>query len=822
MTTVLYRESTQQITVEQYVSTLPYEIMPLKENFFTNIFDNENIKRIFKGSETAPLTKEEIRDTLQEYRKTFVKFKNKEMPYDMTKGDKSLKTNVIQKEIFNYLLNYRLFELYSTPEDIASAKIQLKTNAGQRDVNDATSADKMKFKTEIKNLEGIATPTEAQKGELKTKRLELDTLEKNEALATNRTLYILPKIYAPTNQPVGTNLNINIIEPFKKYYSDILNSNNENIFFLSVFSINNEDLETFKSRMDQDFINLTEKIKIKGRDEKTAYNKIIYYINNTTDKLFYTDFFKRVLKKEFIAELNTRLKNFCIGRIGSQQLRLYTTPYYNQIENLKSEMVVRNLKASHNVPVLTDNLFKLAIQLLVDSIKDCYLSYTDAKFRKSLSENVNINTFNIYSRLENLDDSDPTNTVVASNDYYYLFLEKGHDPRIGKFQVSNEAKQQYFFVVDRQKGVFKKWKSALDKDGNHVEFQKDISGTWSEEFKKYKAIYNPGANAKLDDNPDDDLLDIEQEQEDTLEKTDRNDIRILVQIRYNFGQIQFKNIQEKINTQFTGNVIQFHKIVRLYEMYDWFKYNSIDRTFDRTKSEISYYSDTIFDKPSLIAFLKSENKWTDKTRISLEFLKLNSDVAQLKKYSDFIYDNYRGNVNQNVNLNSDDTNFEEKIKKSIIEILFDKNGLIYIKPTNTVAEKEKEKADADNYKILSYNYVSINKKTVDQDIRKYFNRNSQEEGNRLKNRGKNIKELTSVSKQYKKTVGVVIVQITRDVVGDSTNLLIKAECKKRTKRIKSKIQKAFDFVFQGGKTMPLNKKRKTRTKSKRSKKYYRT
>jgi hypothetical protein len=128
-----------------------------------------------------------------------------------------------------------------------------------------------------------------------------------------------------------------------------------------------------------------------------------------------------------------------------QTIDLYTTPYYNDIEKLKSEMIIRNLRSAHPLPVLNDNLFKLAVQLLVDSIRDCYLSYTDAKFRKSLSENVNINTFNIYSRLENLDDSDPTNTLVASNDYYYIFLEPGHDPRVGKFQVSNEAKQQYFY-----------------------------------------------------------------------------------------------------------------------------------------------------------------------------------------------------------------------------------------------------------------------------------------------------------------------------------------------------------------------------------------
>jgi hypothetical protein len=238
----------------------------------------------------------------------------------------------------------------------------------------------------------------------------------------------------------------------------------------------------------------------------------------------------------------------------------------------------------------------------------------------------------------------------------------------------------------------------------------------------------------------------------------------------------------------------------------------IDRTFDKKYSAINFYADTIFDKESLKGFLKSENKLTDKTRLSLEFLKINIDPIQLKKYSDFIYDNYKSNVN----LNLKDETFEEKIKRGIIDIVFEKNGLIYIKSSNKIAEKEKEEADKDNYKIINCKYSPIIKKTLQKDIDNYFNKNGKEEENQLKNEQKNKKEIINICKQDKKTCGFAIVQITRDVLGDSMQLMLSAECKKRTQRIKSKLRQAFDYVFQGGMTKNIRyKKGKTR-------KYYRT
>ena len=407
--------------------------------------------------------------------------------------------------------------------------------------------------------------------------------------------------------------------------------------------------------------------------------------------------------------------------------------------------------------------------------------------------------------------------------------------------VSNVSKNQYFFVLDITEGIFKKWASAVYeyknpdtkipynkttheleyndtdktvivktkslpsqtvktyKDGEIIKFEIDVPFTWSDEYKKYKKKYNPTKSSEQDDVP-------LEKSKFTDEKT-KDTKRTLIQVRYNYGQIQFKNIQSKLNSPYNG-VLKFETIDRDYEKYDWFTFNTIDRSLEPKKS-INYYADTIFDTESLREYLKSENRLTEKTRLAYEFLKMNYNIPELKKYADFIYDNFKRNINLNLN----DTTFVEKIKRSIVDLVFEKNGLIYVKKTNIVAQREKEKADADNYKIVNCNYVSIRSGSVESEIAKYFSRNDSEEKRYLKDKNKNFKEIKNLlNKQDKKTGGFAVVQITRDVISDSSRLLIASECKKRTRRIKGKVKQAMNFFLEGGRTR----------KRKHTKKYYRT
>jgi len=853
------RGSNQEITVEQYGSTLPYEMMQLKEMFFQNIAGNDNIKRIINPALVEPITAKNISDALKKYRDEFNKKKNKQIVYDGT-----LNNDIINREILYNLLQYRFSELYNSPEEIVNAKSALmkETDRGKvKMTKDDIIAEKSKLKGDIKTVEGTSPLNEDN---LKTAQKGLVDFENNEKISENRTLYILPTIYSTSNQSINTYLHKDIKEPYRTYYADIFNSANNNIFFLPVRSLNEETIDAFKSRIDQELIKLADNIKNRGREETTAYNKIIYFIDNPTDKNMFTGFFTKPVKKEYAKELNSKLKNFFVTRIERQLLRLNNNIFFSDIKALKSDTIIRNLrnvrKASYIID-LNDNVFKSAIEMLLESLKNCYLSYTDEEARKSLTENQNVNKFDIYLRLENLDDTVPINSIVASNEYFYLFLENKKLPRVGYFEVSNLSKNQYFFVLDRTKGQFKKWKSAVFTDstkakidqvfkkgsdgkptvtqkylvedengviniktanggeptliksykyGDMIDFNKDEDWTWSDEYTRY------ATDKKSNDEEDED------EDEDPVEeeKSDKNVSRILIEVRYNLGQIQFQNIQNSLTDDFNNNVIKFLTTARPYEQYQWFNFNTIDRTFDKSKTSINYYSDTLFDKASLTAFLKSENKLPEKPRYALEFLKLNNNLPDLKKYSNFIFDNFKSNINKNVN----DRTFQDRIKENILDIVFDKGGLIYIKPINIVSEKEKEQASADNYKILNYKYVNVrsveDSKAVDNEINNYFTKNSAEEAKKLKDKNKNINEVKTVFKQNKHTGAFAIVQITRDLTGDTSNLLLAAECKNRSRRIQTKLQSIIGSIV-GGKPKRRTKRKRKITR-KRIKKYYRT
>ena len=846
------RESNQEITVEQYVSTLPYETMPLKQNFFSTIANNEYIKKIFPDTTDPTFTSDYIANVLNNYRGEFINLKNKQIDYNGTYPN-----DILKKEMFNYLLQYRFFELYNSPEDIVASKNALFTGTGQdrkKMTKDEITAKKGELNKQINNT--------TTSGQLATLKQQLYQLESNEKVSENKTLYILPTIQNASNDSITSNLNKDLREPYKKFYSNIFKSTPDNIFFLPIFSLNGEDLDTFKSRIDQELVNLTNKIKAKGKDDNTAYNKIIYFVNNNTDKYLYTGFFKLTLKKDFISELNNKLKNFFVTRIERQSLRLNNNIFFNDIKNLKADVIIRNLNATKKYKddsskELNDSIFKNALESLVESLKNCYLSYTNDDFRKSLSENQNINKFDIYIRLENLDDAVPMNTIVASNEYFYLFLEAKKLPKIGYFEVSNVSKNQYFFVVDKSKGIFKKWKSAVctpgiiskinafiddktknpkykatentDKDGiaiklkndkdyanykygDMIKFNKDEDWTWSDEYTKY-------AMGKPNDEEEDD----EEETTEGEVITDKNVKRILIEIRYNYGQIQFKNIQQSLQGDYNGK-IQFVTVSRSYEQYQWFNFNIIDRIFDKSKTSVNYYSDTIFDKASLIAFLKSENKLPDKPRLALEFLKLNNDIANLKKYANYIFDNFKANINSNK-----DPNFENRIKQGIADLVFEKGGLIYVSSRYAVAEKEKEKVDANNYKILDYKYTNVQTaepNIMKQEINKYFSKNNAEEGKKLKDLNKNLNEVRSLFTQDKHTGAFAIIQITRDLTGDTSKLLLTAECRKLSKRIKTKFQNIITSIV-GGRTKGkkqkkrIKKTRKRQRKIRQTKPYYR-
>ena len=761
--------STKSITVESYTSTLPYEMMPITEDVFSNLSTNKYIKYIFDDPIDKKILIKKINNSID----AFVEKKN----YQITYG--KLYDGVMNKEILLYLLKNRIYEVYCTPEEIRTAIV----NKKKYENPDTTPEDKEALSSVVKNTSGIAL---------------------------NKTLYLLPNIKnVKDSSTISFNLNKDLSTAYNTYYTQLFSSQPDNIYFLNVLSLENEDLDEFKSRLKQELYLLEEKIKEKAQvvmgREDNAYTKIIYFVDN--ERSFNINYFNNglKLKKEFMNELNTQLNAFFIKNIGNQRLSKSGNESLlknSDVTNLKTDIVLKGLKGFYKSDPekskLNETGFKNALDMLILAFQQAYRRYTEKGFKQSLSQTVNLNKFIIYSRFDNLDSAINTNELTPSREFLYFFLEMGHIPKVGYFQLSNQTKNEYFFVVDSIAN--KRWK------------EED-----AELYEKYKKELKPTdeyAARELDDISGNAVRETEALQKQIEGPESR---RVLIQIRYNYGAIEFKNVESR-NIKFTGNRILFYKIKRDYEFYRPFKFNMIDRVFDAKLGAIDYYEDVIFDKKSLQAYLESEKKYNDKTRLSVEFLKINSNIGELKKYTDFIYDKFK----QNVNTNLKNKLFEEKVKKGIVDILFEKNGLVYIRNTNIKTEKEKEKTTSDNYKIINYKYESI-VKGEDGDVKQekiksqltyYFDKTYNEEKESIYLGQDTESDLIELFSQNNTTGALVVIQITKDVITDASKLFLSAECKQRSKRIKSKYYKLLG-MFKGG----TKKKKKTK---KRSSRYYRT
>ena len=295
-------------------------------------------------------------------------------------------------------------------------------------------------------------------------------------------------------------------------------------------------------------------------------------------------------------------------------------------------------------------------------------------------------------------------------------------------------------------------------------------------------------------------------------------------------QLEIKNTNGYFEAQTIGKEplrgpLKYYKDLHIYEKYRWFKFNDLDGSLP-AETKINIYEDTLFDTKSLIKYLTYKGIYNDKTRLAVEFLKINADKNLLLDYTSYIYTNLnKTNIYKKSIFGVSLESFKEKCKKEIMNILFQPNGLIYIGG----GVRAKEKVDtSSNYKIISYNYIPL-------DI---FDTTK----NALKITKANIKDYKKVnahfySKNYSKTEeeeykycylhkldnceffkesistnesrAIVIIDITKDVI-DAKDLKKRTDCKRLKQTIKREVRDLFSSIkrfkplrgapFIGGKT----------------------
>jgi hypothetical protein len=604
---------------------------------------------------------------------------------------------------------------------------------------------------------------------------------------------------------------------------DKINGNGNTIEFLNIISEDDEDIETFKTKLSENLKVIAQKIKEREVGDGSAlprcrqYRKIIYFVNKINgeeDPMFFK-YYKKGLKKEYVSVLKEQLnKFFNSGKIGSQPTKTISISDNNSIEKLSKDIIIRDLKKAgydyeqKDIVEHIDN-----IQVLLEKLKNCYKRETDENYKKSITTSDNSDIFNIFMRFNNLDAPVITDEIITDRNTLYKFKESGNQEKIGFFYASNLAKHQYIFnldLIENKKYKVKNEITSKDKKTTTAqETEEETELRIEEEALEEALVANPS-----------------QEIKDSTRKT-------LIEVKLEFGKLTFRNIQKDIKSKYEdGNEITYYGQRKDYDYYRWFNHRMIDSSLT-DNINIRFFKDTIYDTISFKAYLNSEKKLSKDTRVALEFLKINAS-PEILKYNDYIFNNFKGNINPNLYL-LNDTNyiFEEKIKKGIVDILFEKNSLVYIKETKQITEKEKESASPQNYKIINYKYNPIlgDVKNKENLIYKHFQQQVTTSVDEIElDYYKNIASLKAISSDSskkipselltslvntKKTLGILVVDVSKDVFSNPVSLYLAAECKTRSKRLKDTYYK-FKRYFSGG-THKRFKKIKKKTKKNRNK-----
>jgi hypothetical protein len=621
------------------------------------------------------------------------------------------------------------------------------------------------------------------------------------------TLFIFPK-----SNNVAFNQYIKNNDSIFKFYNQILkptadgilldlSNNNNEIVYINIYPENIDDtIEVYKDQLTKNINEIKEKIKqyaIKkpgGLEDNVKTIKNIIYMVDKDNNLF-IDYYKSILQKKYVEILNSLINDFySTSRINSQSFVRYSTVIKN-LSNVNKAYIIKILNTITSADIkekIKDRNFENNIGILLNNLELFYQIRLDKANKKKLNVSSNTSIFNIFLRFNNIDSPIITNEIIPNKNILYV-LKSATQNQIGHFTLVNESKKQYKFVLSVIENKYYKESPGYAQKKNKK--TKEEAAETEQEEAEEKEIANQIEEAMLEGKP---LNKIE-------EKTK------LIEIRYIYGKIQYKNIENNLyETWDKDKTIVFYKTINSYEIYKFFNHRMIDLSF-KDNINIKYYKNTLYDKKSLISFLKAEKKYNEKTRLGYEFININNNNDLLLKYNNYIYDNYKNNIDLSIQQNSI---FIEKIKKNICEILFENNSLVYIKETNKIKNEAKEEASADNYKITNYKYYKIlddNKEPLIQEhFRELFN-----ERDKLKCKGSsktcvftNNKielpaELDNVLKSKDKTISLAIVNITKELDTDTTGLLFASECKGKKQTLKQSFYTILrelkgDNVYSGG------------------------
>ena len=598
----------------------------------------------------------------------------------------------------------------------------------------------------------------------------------------------------------------NIKKEYKKYF-----------IFIPVFSEYNETKEEFTEKIDNAIIKIKDEIGKKYQKDEDqrryqgfkaeSYTNLVILLNNDSGNSFFTSMYKKELKKEKKDILNSKINELInrssiekqpvrLNGIKKESIKEVSTSYFN------SELKKLGQKY--------DKDYEQKIAELISKLNESYKRVTDKKYLALVTSDEQSSFLRIFYRAS-LDKDINYNVIKPGNEYLYFFkpskpIKVFNDKLFGLTdkKITNPNYTGYVGEVNVVKGYKTRY-------------------TFRMHNKITKQLYEQGGKIKQEE------IDIVEDKGD--DESEEKYVKIQLEIKNKNGYIQ----AETVGKEKQKGEIKLYKDLHIYEKYRWFKFNDLDGSLP-AETKINIYEDTLFDKSSLIKYLKYKEKYNDKLRLAVEFLKINTDKNLLLDYVSYIYTNLNStNVYRKSMFGLSEASFKEKCKKEIIDILFQSNELIYI--GGGVRAKETKTDIRKNYKIVSYNYISLDnfdtknglKIDVKNDLKKYnklrthfysknYSKSDEEEYKYCQNHKIDNCEFFKETIAVNESRAIIIVDITKDNV-DIKNLKKVTECKRLRQTIKREARDLFSSIkiynpmmglpFKGGKSTKDKKRKRT-------------
>jgi hypothetical protein len=500
--------------------------------------------------------------------------------------------------------------------------------------------------------------------------------------------------------------------------------------------------------------------------------KNLLFIIDTDKKGLFTGFYKTQLSKEKQEILNKEYSSF-LSSSGIRYRKIDDASVNLTYSNVVSE--TKRFKQRTTVGFSSEFLSSKEFDNFITVLKELYKKVTDKQYKDSLDLKDNIKTFKIFYKIENADKVLEDKIQTGSNKLYYIYK----DP-------NKENKQHVigsFLLVSEERGIYR--------------FKEDVS-KYKLRIANYKKTQGK-QNSQVVNSTNAPEMNVENNTEKEKEEPrPEGAYDFAVQIKNKYGLFKYKNLDETEKRKTYENVLDgdiFPYLDKTENSFEWFNFRNIDASL-LNKDTIKYYSDILFDKKTLTEYLKSKNKYTDKTVLAYEFLKIN-DSQELSDYCDFIHNKFKSNIIDMSPSGFDafnpfKINFDDNtIIKNIRDIIFDTNTPIYLRASKQTKDEQRE-ASRDSYKIVTY---------------KLFEDFEKDESCKPKEGSTNkcINDWEEFTVKNKGKATSIIVVVTKANVKDAGLLKSKTDCKSKKnkliynyKKLFSNITRRLGFGYLGG------------------------